>query len=376
MKRLFAAVLAVLAVQAGIGVFVVWSGLYNVAASVPHLPWTTWILHTTLRNSVETHAMPVSAPALDNPSLVHRGLGHYEGACSPCHGAPDERRNAVALRMQPQPPFLAESVREWSPEELFWIVKHGFKYTGMPAWPAQSRDDEVWAMVAFLMRLPELTADEYVRLSRSATLVDPVPVPETAQMIASAGPVAESLLACARCHGMRGLGGGEGGFPRLAGQKPEYLFESLRSYASGLRPSGVMQAVASAMGEEDMRKLADYYAMMNAPAPPQPAPASPQMMSLGRTIVEEGLPAAKIPACAACHGRDGGADANNALFPSLDGQWADYLDVQLRLFRDGVRDLTPTAKIMAAAVGGLTDEQIRAVSAYYASQRVGPPSTP
>jgi cytochrome c553 len=231
-------------------------------------------------------------------------------------------------------------------------------------------------MVAFLMRLPELTADEYVRLSRSATLVDPVAVPETAQMIASAGPVAESLLACARCHGMRGLGGGEGGFPRLAGQKPEYLFDSLRSYASGLRPSGVMQAVASAMSEEDMRKLADYYAAVNAPAPPRPAPQSPQMMSLGRTIVEEGLPGAKIPACAACHGRDGGAEANNGLFPSLDGQWAEYLDVQLRLFRDGVRDLTPTAKIMAAAVGGLTDEQIRAVSAYYASQPVAPPPRP
>ena len=138
MKALFVAVLAVLAVQGGIGVLVVWSGLYNVAASEQHLSWTTWISGRTLQNSVETHAMPLSAPALDDPRSFIAGWGHYEGACSPCHGAPDERRNAVALRMLPQPPYLADRVQEWRPEELFWIVKHGFKYTGMPAWPAQN----------------------------------------------------------------------------------------------------------------------------------------------------------------------------------------------------------------------------------------------
>src|SRR5688500_10415819 len=41
--------------------------------------------------------------------------------------------------------------------------------TGMPAWPAQQRDDEVWAMTAFLRRLPQLDADEYQRLTRGTT---------------------------------------------------------------------------------------------------------------------------------------------------------------------------------------------------------------
>jgi hypothetical protein len=53
----------------------------------------------------------------------------------------------------------------YTPEQLFSIVKHGIKFTGMPAWPVQQRDDEVWAMVAFLRRLPDLDAAGYRRLA-------------------------------------------------------------------------------------------------------------------------------------------------------------------------------------------------------------------
>jgi mono/diheme cytochrome c family protein len=55
--------------------------------------------------------------------------------------------------MLPQPPDLADVVGEWNNAQLFRIVKHGVRFTGMPAWPMQDRDDEVWAMVAFLREL-------------------------------------------------------------------------------------------------------------------------------------------------------------------------------------------------------------------------------
>ena len=373
MKRVWVTVAAVLAVQAGAALLLVWSGLYNVAASEKHLPWTRWILTWALTNSVETHSMTIDVPPLTQKSQFYAGLGHYEGACSPCHGAPDEPRGAVAMRMLPQPPYLPDHVRDWEPAELFWIVKHGFKYTGMPAWPAQSRDDEVWAMVAFLLRLPELTAEEYRRLARVGTVVDPLSIPESAELIASAGPLGESVVACGRCHGMRGLGGGSGAFPRLAGQKPEYLFESLRNYASGARPSGIMQAVASELSEDDMRKLADFYATMSLPPPPMAQPVPADVLARGQAIAERGAPEANVPACGSCHGPDGTAQATAPLFPSLDGQWADYLALQLRLFRDGGRGATATANIMSAAVQRLSDEQIEAVALYYASRNRAPP---
>ena len=67
--------------------------------------------------------------------------------------APD---HPTAREMLPPPPDLSKAAPQWKERELFWIVKNGLKYTGMPAWPSRQRDDEVWAVVAFLRRLPDL----------------------------------------------------------------------------------------------------------------------------------------------------------------------------------------------------------------------------
>ena len=71
--------------------------------------------------------------------------------------------------MLPRPPDLAVIAPTYETRELFAIVKHGLKLTGMPAWPAQHRDDEVWAMAAFLRVLPELDRETYRELSRGET---------------------------------------------------------------------------------------------------------------------------------------------------------------------------------------------------------------
>ena len=60
------------------------------------------------------------------------------------------------MHMLPSPPDLAVAMRPWKERELFWIVKHGFKYTGMPGWVALEREDEIWAVVAFLKKMPTL----------------------------------------------------------------------------------------------------------------------------------------------------------------------------------------------------------------------------
>src|SRR5690606_19116170 len=91
--------------------------------------------------------------------------GHYASGCLPCHGAPGQPRALIVKQMVPEPPYLPPAIAELAPDELFWIVKHGIKYTAMPAWVAQQRDDEVWAMVAFLQRLPALSAAQFRQLA-------------------------------------------------------------------------------------------------------------------------------------------------------------------------------------------------------------------
>lgn len=62
--------------------------------------------------------------------------------------------------LRPQPPPLADVVAEWSAAELFWIIKHGIRMTGMPAWGPTHGDEEVWAIVAFVQTLPTMSAEE------------------------------------------------------------------------------------------------------------------------------------------------------------------------------------------------------------------------
>lgn len=359
MRCAFATVLALVIAGAIGAVLLAWSGLYNVSASSGHWPITTWFLHFTLRNSIKTHAIGIEQPPLGHPALVHKGLAHYQGGCAPCHGQPGEAQGKIARHLLPQPPFLPETVREWTPEQLFWIVKHGLKYTGMPAWPAPARDDEAWAVVAALRRLPDMTPEDYGRISRGEAVFA-----DSAQAIEAAGQIGESLVACGRCHGIRGGGGGAGAFPRLAGQGEAYLYEALKAYAIGSRPSGIMQPVAAELDDADMRRLAVYYAGAGAEAfPPEPA-ASQAALERGRAIAERGMPERRVAACDQCHGGD-----RHPLYPTLDGQFAYYLAEQLRLWARGHRGTSRQGQVMEAATHTLDEADIQAVALHYASLR-------
>ena len=367
----FASVLALLmAVIVGVGaVLFAWTGIYSVAASEGHWPVTRWFLEFAMRRSVATHALALEGPPRFSETMVRRGLGHFVGACAPCHGAPGERRNEVVRNMLPPPPDLAVQAPAWSDEQLFWIVKHGLKYTGMPAWPAQERDDEVWAMVAFLRRLPQLSPGDYRSLARK----DLLSLPTEAEPMEPLGGMAERsrsvLVTCARCHGVRGEGGGEGAFPRLAGQSRTYLEASLRAYAAGSRPSGIMQPIARELDGPTIAEIAGYFAAIAPPPPAAPPVAGPPgaapAAQLGAAIARDGIPGRDIAGCSSCHDPQGYAP--NPFYPSLAGQSAEFLDGQLRLWRRGVRGGSAAAPIMEEVSKRLSDREIAALAAYYSA---------
>lgn len=364
-KRVALTALAVIVLGAVGSFLFAASGVYSVAASKGHYPWTRWALEFGMRRSVAFHANGIEAPDLADPALFERGIGHFQGGCVPCHGAPGFPPSTITQQMLPHPPDLSKAVPTWTPNQLFWIVKHGLKYAGMPAWPAPTRDDEVWALVAFLVRLPGMSPEEYRRLA----LLDAVDEPAPARATAHAGFIAGDPIACARCHGLNGEGGQAGGVPRLAGQKPEYLAMTLKDYALGTRPSGIMAPVAVYLTDAEIRNLAEYYAEMG-PAKGQARreipSAEPQVLQLGGAIAAVGVPSRGLPACEACHGPQGTAAEKNPRYPALAGQHFDYLQQQLKLWRARGRGGT-FDEIMAAAVRNITDEEIRAVSLYYAN---------
>jgi cytochrome c553 len=352
-RRRFARTAIGLGALAVAGFLVAASGVIPVAGSSGHRGITLWFLEFAKERSIATHTMGMDPLALDEPWLVLKGAGHYETGCRSCHGAPGRPIPRVARAMTPSPPDLAPLVAKRSPEELFYVVKHGIKFTGMPAWPTQRRDDEVRAVVAFLLALPDLDAAGYERLVFGER--------------SSAGPAEAAVAAsCARCHGEDGRGRGLAAFPRLAGQRREYLLGALEAYARDERHSGTMQAVAAELSPKTMRELADHYARVATGSPGgSESPAAAAAIERGREIATRGIPRQGVPICMDCHGPT--TRPSNPAYPALAGQYADYLVLQLELFTGGRRGGSTHARLMDHVAPHLTPEQMRDVAAFYAS---------
>jgi len=362
--RLYGRVALVLVVLGVLGAFfVALSGVYSVAASRGHWAFVEWFLQFGLQRSVRTHALGIDTPDLSDPAMIAAGAGHYEIACATCHGAPGQSLNPITLAMLPPPPYLPGKVKDWRPRELFWITRHGLKYTGMPAWPARARDDEVWSVVAALVRLPEMSSADYRLLVGNDTAQGPETEPESMRRFVVNGPSGGSLVACSRCHGVDGAGGGSGAFPRLAGQSRDYLLRALTDYAEGKRQSGIMQPIAAALEPADRARLAAYYAGRTAPHELRTTAAT----QAGAALAATGDPTRGIAACAACHAANATVAASiSTTYPRLAGQHAWYLRQQLTLWRQGLHD-TALSPIMTAAARNLTDGDIAALADYYAA---------
>ncbi|MCQ4189156.1 c-type cytochrome [Methylocystis suflitae] len=338
--------------------FFAWSGLYNVAASQPHWALTRWFLDFGLRRSVETHSASITPPTLEDKNLVILGAGHFDGGCAPCHGAPGGHNDPIVDRMLPAPPELNRAASNWSTEQLFWIVKHGLKFTGMPAWVAQQRDDEVWAVVAFLRALPQMSASQY----RLFAIGDPDARPNDGAEIARNGMTMEALTRCVRCH--RGDAQPKSALvPRLAGQSQAYVERALRDFASGSRPSGIMEPIAVALDAAAITALSEYYARAADPAPSAtPIAPNADQIARGKEIATKGVAESGVPPCLVCHG-----DTRAPSFPKLDGQYAPYIVGQIEIWKRGLRKKSGYGAIMGTIASRLTDAQARDVAAYFAS---------
>lgn len=321
---------------------VVGFGLFNVSARNGHLPGVAWMLHTTFRQSVDLRAEPLAEvpDTLGDPDMVALGANHFDGACRTCHAAPGQVRTATIRAMLPEPPHITEAVRNWSAAELHWIVREGVKMSGMPAWPAD-RDDEVWSIVAFLLAISDMSAEEYRRLTSAEQ--------------AWGRPIAY----CASCHGANGVSDNPR-IPRLDILSEAYLLRSLTAFRAGTRESGIMKHAASRVPEADLARFAATYARI----PPRGEAGLVTARALeGKRLAQAG--SADVPACMSCHGP--WPEPLDAGFPSLAGQYEPYLARQLQLWRDGDRGGTPASRLMHRAAQALDDDQIAALAAYYST---------
>lgn len=194
---------------------------------------------------------------------------------------------------------------------------------------------------------------------------------QTAAPAAKPDPVKGQKIAsqvCAACHGPDGNATAPAN-PKLAGQIPEYLSKQLMNFKPGgegkkpLRENAIMLGFASQLSQQDMHDVSAFYAQQKLI--PDVA-RNTETIGLGQRIWRGGIPEKGVAACAGCHGPAGQGVPSQ--YPHLAGQWSEYTESQMKLWRSAERANDPNA-MMRSIAARLTDREIKAVSDYIAGLR-------
>ena len=148
------------------GVFV-WSGIYNIGADDAHTKPVYSMLQTLRERSIIARADELQPPDLKDPARIRQGAGNYNAMCTGCHLSPGMAATELSNGLYPSPPNLSKA-DAGNPAHHFWVIKHGIKASGMPAWGKSMNDEYIWNMVAFLQELPKLDAEQYQTMVASS----------------------------------------------------------------------------------------------------------------------------------------------------------------------------------------------------------------
>lgn len=169
MRTLMTVVLTVLACALLVLTYV-YVGIFDVAADQPHGTMLSWLAKSTRERSIAVRSIDIKVPELDLPTRVADGAHEYAEMCAGCHLGPGVADNEFRRGLYPVAPALAapefaHERSEAAAARQFWIVKHGIKMSAMPAWGITHDDNTIWSIVAFLQKLPGLTAEQYAQMT-------------------------------------------------------------------------------------------------------------------------------------------------------------------------------------------------------------------
>jgi mono/diheme cytochrome c family protein len=106
-------------------------------------------------------------PVSRSAAVLEEGLAHYADHCASCHAADGSGRTELGAGLFPKAPDMrAEATQRLTDAELFYVIEHGVRFTGMPAWSTGTPDGETssWQLVHVMRHLPRLSAAEVARI--------------------------------------------------------------------------------------------------------------------------------------------------------------------------------------------------------------------
>ncbi len=172
---------------------------------------------------------------------------------------------------------------------------------------------------------------------------------------------------CAACHAADGNSAAAAN-PKLAGQFYDYLHKQLVNFKpqggkKAERDNAVMAGMIANLSPADLKDVAAFYASQKLKAA---TAKDKELAALGQKIYRGGNAASGVAACAGCHGPSGAGMP--AQYPRISGQFAEYVEAQLKAFRAGTRTNDPNGMMRGVAVR-MNDREIQAVAEYVAGLR-------
>jgi mono/diheme cytochrome c family protein len=168
-------------------------------------------------------------PIANNPRAAAQGRSTYIGACAQCHGADGTGQGIFGqLTYPPAADLTSEDVNEKSDAALFWIVKYGLSFTGMPGFGGQYADQDIWALVSYVRTMHPGQASEN---SVPAPPAEQLAFADPAGNTANRGAAVYFAQGCASCHSPVGNAPGELGLRQTSTNE---LTSTLRRGRSGM----------------------------------------------------------------------------------------------------------------------------------------------
>lgn len=193
----------------------------------------------------------------------------------------------------------------------------------------------------------------------------------TAGAVAQEGDVERGQAAaatCTACHQADGSGmhvpGGES-WPRLAGLNAHYIVKQLHDFQEGRRQSASMMSFANMLNDQQIADVAAYYSQLEMTPGQGGDETEEALLARGQQLAERGDWNAYIVSCQSCHGSGGTGVGSN--FPGIASQHAGYISAQLTAWKNETRSNDPQ-NLMGAIAKRMSDDDIQAVSAWYATQ--------
>jgi mono/diheme cytochrome c family protein len=150
-------------------------GLMRTNADATPSQWESRIAMSSLDASMDRHAPRVSNPLPPTDENIIDGMKIYTMNCGVCHGTLDTKSSPLEHSFYPAPPQLILRPLDDPEWHIFYAIRTGVRYTGMPAWNKALSEQEIWKVTAFLSRLDKLSPAVQDYWKKSFGVAPPAP---------------------------------------------------------------------------------------------------------------------------------------------------------------------------------------------------------